>query len=98
MHRLCRRERGYNDARRPDDARSRGNAMNPESVSELRARLREAAESLRSAGSLDDDSRDAVAQLLAELGDALQSTPLPEADVAHLSECTTHLAESLRHG
>jgi hypothetical protein len=72
--------------------------MDPESLSDLRARLREAAETLRSAPKLDDESRGAVAELLAELGEALQTTTLPAGDVVHLSECTTHLAESLRHG
>jgi hypothetical protein len=72
--------------------------MDSESVSDLRARLREAAETLRSAPKLDDASRSAVAELLAELGDALQSTALPAGEVAHLTETTTHLADSLRQG
>ncbi|HEX3315048.1 MAG TPA: DUF4404 family protein [Gemmataceae bacterium] len=71
--------------------------MDPESLSELRARLRDAAKTLRSAPKLDDESRGAVAELLAELGDALQTSTLPAGEVAHLSECTTHLAESLRN-
>jgi hypothetical protein len=83
----------YNDGDLREDP-----SMDQESVSDLRARLREAAETLRSAPKLDDASRGAVAELLAELGDALQSTSLPAGEVAHLSECTTHLAESLRHG
>src|SRR5437764_371150 len=50
---------------------------------------------LRDADPIDPASRRTLAELVDELGKALRSAPVPPAEVAHLAETTTRLAESL---
>ena len=68
------------------------------SVPEVRNRLQGAARMLRESASLDPDVRRALAELLDELGRALEAPDAPPAEVARLAEGTAHLAESLQRG
>lgn len=68
---------------------------NAASVPELQARLHHIAQLLRASQPIDADSRQKLAELVDELGDALRSGQLPVAEAALLTETTAHLAESL---
>jgi hypothetical protein len=65
------------------------------SLPDLQARLHGVAQLLREPRPLDADSRQALAELVDELGKALQSGQVPSAEVAVLAETTAHLAEAL---
>jgi hypothetical protein len=69
----------------------------PPSVSELQDRLRGVAQTLRQSSTIDEDSRQALAELVEELNKALQAQSVPPAEVSRLAESTAHLAESLHH-
>src|SRR5438477_4419567 len=69
----------------------------PPSVSELQDRLRGVAQTLRHSSTIDEDSRQALAELVEELNKALQAQSVPPAEVSRLAESTAHLAESLHH-
>jgi hypothetical protein len=65
-------------------------------IAEVRARLHEVAQMLRTSNSLDAESRPMLAELVDELGAALNTAHAP-AEVARLAESAAHLAESLHH-
>src|SRR5262245_61152257 len=65
----------------------------PPSTSVVRSRLRDAAGLVRDSDSLDANVRETLSALLDELGRALESPEVPPAEVAHLAESATHLAE-----
>ncbi len=67
------------------------------SVPEIQARLTNLAQQLRESPSLDDESRETLAELVAELSTVLQSAQVPPAEVTQLAQTTAHLAESLQH-
>jgi hypothetical protein len=67
-------------------------------ISELRARLQTAVESLRADESVNSEVRQSLTDLLAELDRALAAPATPPAEVARLAEGAVHVAESLRHG
>jgi hypothetical protein len=52
---------------------------------------------LRQSGSIDQQSRQALAELVEELSKSLQGQSVPPAEVARLAESTAHLAEALHH-
>ena len=68
------------------------------SVPEVRARLQDAARMLRESAALCPDVQGALAELLDELGRALEAPDAPPAEVARLAEGTAHLAEALHRG
>jgi hypothetical protein len=53
---------------------------------------------LRDSTALDPEARRALADLLDEMGRALESPDAPPAEVARLADGAARLAESLRHG
>ena len=67
----------------------------PPDAAAVRARLHEIAVLLRQTGSLDPESRRALAELVDELGESLTAADVPAAEVTHLATSTAHLAESL---
>ncbi len=69
----------------------------PPGTPRIQDRLHDVSQMLRQSGSIDQDSRRALAQLVDELSKALQSQSVPPAEVARLAESTAHLAESLHH-
>ena len=62
---------------------------------EAQARLHEVAGKLRQSGPLDQESQRALAALIDELGNALQSGRVPVVEVTRLVQGTAHLVESL---
>jgi hypothetical protein len=66
-------------------------------IAEVRARLHEVAQMLRTSGSLDPESRPILAELMDELGATLNAAHAAPAEVARLAESAAHLAESLHH-
>jgi hypothetical protein len=66
-------------------------------ATEVQDRLRDVARMLRQSGSMDQESRRALAELVDELNRALEGQSVPPAEVARLAESTAHLAESLHH-
>jgi hypothetical protein len=52
---------------------------------------------LRHSGSLEPESKQALAALVEELSKALEKATVPPVEVAHLAESTAHLAEALHH-
>ncbi|HEY1377220.1 MAG TPA: DUF4404 family protein [Gemmataceae bacterium] len=66
-----------------------------QSVAEVRARLRAAADLLRESTTVDPAVRDSLAELLAELDRALETSTTPPAEVARLADGAAHLAEAL---
>ncbi len=68
------------------------------SVTEVRTRLHDAARLVRDSDSLDPDVRRSLAELMDELGRALEAPDAPPAEVARLAEGAAHLAESLHRG
>jgi hypothetical protein len=69
-----------------------------QSVSDVRTRLHDAATMLRESASLDAEARRTLAELLDELGRALESTAAPPSEMTRLAEGAAHLAESLHQG
>jgi hypothetical protein len=71
---------------------------NPDALS---GRLRDCAERLRHARHIEADAQTALADLLADLADAIDpsssGTGADAAAAAHLGESTAHLAEALHH-
>src|ERR1700678_768285 len=67
----------------------------PPAIPELQARLTEVAQLLHRPGSLDPVSKQALAELVAELSQALANSSAPAPEVAHMAQSTAHLAESL---
>jgi hypothetical protein len=65
------------------------------SHSQVRSRLRNAAELVQNSDSLDPDVRQTLTELLDELGRALETHEAPPAEIQRLAEGATHLAESL---
>jgi hypothetical protein len=67
-------------------------------VPDVQTRLQEVARILRQSGTVDAESRDALADLVDELSKNLQTASVPPAEVTHLALTTAHLAEALhRH-
>ena len=64
---------------------------------EIQARLHEVARLLRESGNVDPGSRQILAELVDELGEALRSSQVPPEEVAQLASTTAQLAEAL-HG
>ncbi len=64
-------------------------------VPEIERRLHEVAGLLRESRSLEPEARQALAELLDELGQALRSSQPAPAEVAHLAGTTAQLAEAL---
>jgi hypothetical protein len=67
---------------------------NFDSSTTARARLHEVASKLRQ-GPLDEESQRALAALIDELTNTLETQIVPSPEVARLVQSTTHLAESL---
>ncbi len=72
------------------------NPLSP-GASEIQDRLHDVSRMLRQSGSIDQESRRALAALVDELNKALEGQSVPPAEVARLAESTAHLAESLHH-
>jgi 2-methylcitrate dehydratase PrpD len=74
---------------------------NPEtktpSVQEVQAKLHEVARILQKSTSLDAEAQQILAELVDELGVALQASNTPPAEVARLAASAAHLAEALHH-
>ncbi len=66
----------------------------PDVAAAAPARLQELARLLREARHLSPEARQELASLLAELGNALGSSP---AETSHLAASAAHLAETLHH-
>ena len=67
------------------------------SVGEVQTRLHEVARLLGESNSLDLEARRVLAELVDELGATLQGSNAPPAEVAHLADSATRLAEALHH-
>jgi hypothetical protein len=67
----------------------------PPSVEEVRARLRDVAQTLRQGGSIDPESQRTLAELVDELNRTLGAGPVPPVELAQLAQSTAHLAETL---
>jgi hypothetical protein len=67
----------------------------PPSVPELQARLEGVARLLQESRAIDPGARDDLAELVDELGTALQSGQVPPDELARVADATAHLAESL---
>jgi hypothetical protein len=61
----------------------------------IQERLHDIAQLLRLSSSIDPETQRTLAELVDELSKALQGANLPLAEVTHLAETTSHLAESL---
>jgi hypothetical protein len=64
---------------------------------ELQARLQEVTQLLRQPTTIDEQARQALAELTAELARLLDAGAVPAEEVKRLAENTTHLAEALHH-
>jgi hypothetical protein len=62
----------------------------------LRSHLQELAKLLHEADHLDPEAQQTLADLVAELGEALEAGNLEAASTAHLADSTAHLVEALR--
>src|SRR5260370_24571593 len=62
---------------------------------EIQARLHDVARLLRESDKVDPSSRQILAELVDELGEALRSSQVPPEEVAQLAGTTAHLAEAL---
>jgi hypothetical protein len=69
----------------------------PPSVPEVQARLEHLARLLRTPGLGSHASRQALTELVDELGRALAAGKVPPDEAAHLADSTAHLVEALRH-
>jgi Domain of unknown function (DUF4404) len=67
----------------------------PPSVAEIRTRLHEVARMVRQSRTIAPESQRVLAELVDELGAALQGTDVPPEEVARLAESTAHVADSL---
>jgi hypothetical protein len=67
------------------------------SVQEVQAKLHEVARMLQGSTSLDSEAQQILAELVDELGVALQASTTPPAEVARLAASAAHLAEALHH-
>ncbi len=72
-------------------------ASRPATVPELLARLQDVASLLRESAAVDPLTQRTLSELREELEKALQEGKLPPAEVTHLAETATHLAELLHH-
>jgi hypothetical protein len=70
-------------------------AASTPAVSEIQARLRDIASSLRHSRVIDPLAQDALAELLDELTRTLETENLPAAELTQLAERTAHLAQAL---
>src|SRR5262245_39899096 len=70
----------------------------PQTRAEVQARLQELARQLRQTRHLDPEAQQAVADLLAELSQALHPEVLSFKEAGQLVESTAHLAEALHQG
>ena len=61
------------------------------------ASLHAIARLLRESPPLSPEAQQALAALLDELGNALESAPLPPAEVTHLADITAHFVQAVRH-
>jgi hypothetical protein len=77
---------------------AKADAPGTPSLPDVRARLHDAARLLRDPIAIDPDVRRALADLVDELGQALASPNVPQAEVARLAEVTAHLTEALHQG
>jgi hypothetical protein len=68
-----------------------------DAVPAIQERLHDVARILRQTGSIDADSKRALAELVDELSKALATAHVAPAEVTHLAESTAQLAESLHH-
>jgi hypothetical protein len=67
----------------------------PPSVEEIRAQLHQVAKMVRESRTIAPESQRVLAELVDELGTALQGTDVPPAEVARLAESTAHVADAL---
>jgi hypothetical protein len=68
----------------------------PTNPAEVQAGLHAVAQMLRQADHLGSEARQALAELVDELGSTLTSAPVAGAELAHLTDSTTHLVQALR--
>ncbi|MFO0810046.1 MAG: DUF4404 family protein [Gemmataceae bacterium] len=68
------------------------------SAPEVRSRLLDTARLLRDSATIHPDVRGPLAELLDELGRALEAPDAPPAEVSRLAEGVAHLTEALHHG
>ncbi|MFN4259055.1 MAG: DUF4404 family protein [Gemmataceae bacterium] len=61
----------------------------------LEHNLHELAQNLRQAAHLDDDTRQALARLMDELGHAVRQADIPSEEIAHLTESATQVARAV---
>ena len=66
-------------------------------ASEIHSRLQDAVWMVRDSRSLEPEVRGALAELLDELGRAVEGASATPAEVAHLAESAAHLTEALHH-
>ncbi len=62
---------------------------------DVAGRLHTVADLLRRADHLEPDAQRALADLVDELGRTLSAAPVPSAELTHLTDSTTHLAQAL---
>ncbi len=70
----------------------------PPSVVEVRTHLHTIARLLREVHRLDPAAHDLLADLVDELGTALEADTVPSTELAHLTECTAQLVEAAHRG
>ena len=70
----------------------------PSSVAMVRVHLRIIAELLREVDRLEPEAQAALADLIDELGQALDAETVPSAALAHLTETATHLVQAVGRG
>jgi hypothetical protein len=68
----------------------------PSPADGLRSHLQELAELLHEADHLDPEAQQTLADLVAELGEALEAGNLEAASTTHLADSTDHLLQALR--
>src|SRR5437870_7862145 len=71
-------------------------AADPRQTAALRTNLEELARLLHRADHLDPEAQQTLADLVAELGQAVQNGTLEPSSTAHLADSTGHLVQALR--
>jgi Domain of unknown function (DUF4404) len=66
----------------------------PATVAAVQTHLRTIAQVLHQAQHLGPEAQDLLAELVQELGDALNSATVPSADLAHLTECAAQVVQA----
>lgn len=67
----------------------------PDAAAQIRANLQESAKLLREAHHIDPEAQRTLADLVEELGEALDPTVASSSHAVHLAESSTHLVQAL---